>query len=121
MADNNSMSSGSFYSGNGASNGFNNYDISSLDPADPRTNGGVVVKASIVYDADSDGDFDNPTSAGGDPASRDEQYNVLLYVGNIDPTEPMAGCNAADLAMPFGVLDFSDVVAFLGAFGAGCP
>ncbi|MFI4897470.1 MAG: GC-type dockerin domain-anchored protein [Phycisphaerales bacterium JB059] len=26
------------------------------------------------------------------------------------------GCNAADLAEPFGVLDFSDVVAFLGAF-----
>ena len=26
------------------------------------------------------------------------------------------GCNVADLAEPFGVLDFSDVVAFLGAF-----
>ncbi len=28
---------------------------------------------------------------------------------------------AADLAEPFGSWDFSDVVAFLGAFGAGCP
>jgi len=28
---------------------------------------------------------------------------------------------AADLAPPFGSFDFSDVVAFLGAFGAGCP
>jgi len=28
---------------------------------------------------------------------------------------------AADLAAPFGVYDFSDVIAFLGAFGAGCP
>lgn len=27
----------------------------------------------------------------------------------------------ADLAPPFGVWDFSDVVAFLAAFGAGCP
>ncbi len=27
----------------------------------------------------------------------------------------------ADLAPPFGVFDFSDVVAFLAAFGAGCP
>lgn len=27
----------------------------------------------------------------------------------------------ADLAAPFGAFDFSDVVAFLGAFGAGCP
>ncbi len=28
---------------------------------------------------------------------------------------------AADLALPLGVFDFSDVVAYLGAFGAGCP
>ncbi len=28
---------------------------------------------------------------------------------------------AADLAAPFGVFDFSDVIAFLGAFGSGCP
>ncbi len=28
---------------------------------------------------------------------------------------------SADLGPPFGVWDFSDVVAFLGAFGAGCP
>ncbi len=28
---------------------------------------------------------------------------------------------AADLAAPFGQHDFSDVVAFLSAFGAGCP
>lgn len=28
---------------------------------------------------------------------------------------------AADLAAPFGAWDFSDVIAFLAAFGAGCP
>ncbi len=28
---------------------------------------------------------------------------------------------AADLAAPFGALDFSDVIAYLSAFGAGCP
>ena len=28
---------------------------------------------------------------------------------------------AADIAVPFGVFDFSDVVAFLTAFGTGCP
>ncbi|MFI4897493.1 MAG: hypothetical protein ACIARR_06675, partial [Phycisphaerales bacterium JB059] len=122
MADSNSMSSGSFFSNNGASYAFNNYDISSLDPADPRTNGGIVIKASIVYDADDDGDFDNPTSMGGDPASRDEQYTALLYIGNTDPTVPSSGgCNDADLAEPYGVLDFSDVIAFLGAFGGMDP
>jgi len=32
-----------------------------------------------------------------------------------------SGDPAADLALPAGVYDFSDVVAFLTAFGAGCP
>jgi len=31
------------------------------------------------------------------------------------------GCNAADLAEPFGALDFSDVIGFLTAFGAMQP
>ncbi|MEZ6244207.1 MAG: GC-type dockerin domain-anchored protein [Phycisphaerales bacterium] len=33
----------------------------------------------------------------------------------------LVGCNDADLAEPFGQLDFSDVVAFLVAFGAMAP
>ena len=37
------------------------------------------------------------------------------------PVPAPAGCNAADLAEPFDVLDFSDVVAFLTAFGAMDP
>ena len=121
IADGNSMSSGSFYANNVVSNAWNNIDNASLDPSDPRNNGGVVVKASIVYDADNDGDFDNPTSVNGDPASADEQYTALLYIGNLDPTTPSAGCNAADLAPPFGTLDFSDVIAFLTAFGSMDP
>ncbi len=32
-----------------------------------------------------------------------------------------AGEPAADLSEPFGVFDFSDVLAFLTSFGAGCP
>ncbi len=36
-------------------------------------------------------------------------------------TCPSLGCNAADLVEPFGTLDFSDVLAFLTAFGAGDP
>jgi hypothetical protein len=34
---------------------------------------------------------------------------------------PEAGCNPADLADPFGSLDFSDVLAFLGAFASMDP
>lgn len=32
-----------------------------------------------------------------------------------------APCSAADFAEPFGALDFSDVIAFLGAFAAMDP
>ncbi len=34
---------------------------------------------------------------------------------------PLSCANEAELAEPFGMLNFSDVVAFLNAFGAGCP
>jgi hypothetical protein len=50
----------------------------------------------------------------GDATNNIQGYQ--LTVSSIDL--PMQGCNEADLAEPFGTLDFSDVVAFLGAFGA---
>ncbi|MFI4896283.1 MAG: GC-type dockerin domain-anchored protein [Phycisphaerales bacterium JB059] len=37
------------------------------------------------------------------------------------PFLPSEGCNVSDLAEPYGVLDFTDVVAFLGAFGSMDP
>ena len=36
-------------------------------------------------------------------------------------TITQGGCNRADLAAPFGVLNFADVQSFLGSFGAGLP
>ncbi len=47
-------------------------------------------------------------------------YADDLYVG---PDELVigGGCNDADLAEPFGALDFSDVIAFLTAFGGMQP
>ncbi len=45
---------------------------------------------------------------------------TVTFVASGPAPEP-AGCNAADLAEPFDVLDFSDVVAFLTAFGAMAP
>ncbi len=40
---------------------------------------------------------------------------------NYQVNEPAGGCNPADLALPFGTLDFSDVVAFLTAFSGMDP
>jgi len=51
--------------------------------------------------------------------SGDDTNNVQLYSFTATVTElPDLSCNDADLAEPLGVLDFSDVVAFLSAFGA---
>ena len=49
-----------------------------------------------------------------------DSNNTAFCFDDACPGEPM-GCNDADLAAPFGVLDIADVVAFLGAFGAMDP
>ncbi len=51
------------------------------------------------------------------PGAGVTDFSVSLPV----PSAGVAGCNEADLALPFGSLDFSDVAAFLGAFGAMQP
>ncbi len=117
IADSNSVSSGGFFSSNVRSFPWDDASAMGMDPADPKSNGGVVLAAQIVYDVDGDGDFENPTSAGGNPASRDEAYRSMLFIGQA----PEDGCNPADLAEPFGVLNFDDVIAFLNAFSGMDP
>ncbi|GAB4386349.1 MAG: hypothetical protein Kow0022_15050 [Phycisphaerales bacterium] len=113
IADSNSVDSATVFSGNGTDHTWNNVPLADLDNADPRTNGGFVLAASIAYDVDGDGTFD---SAGG----VDEEYNALLFIGCVAPAGPQP-CNDADFAEPFGTLDFFDVQAFLQAFSAHNP
>ncbi len=49
--------------------------------------------------------------------------NAIVDLGcaEIQGTTPGGPCNPADLAEPFGALDFSDVLAFLTAFGGMQP
>ncbi|MEM7754754.1 MAG: GC-type dockerin domain-anchored protein [Planctomycetota bacterium] len=108
IADGNSISSGSFFSSNVSSTAFNGIDPSTLDQTDPRTNGGVILNAEIVYDSNLDGDIDTATG--------DQDYNVLLYIGHIEEITGPQPCNIADLALPFGVLDLDDVDTFISAF-----
>ncbi len=86
IADNNSTSSGTFWSGNVLQSGALDRAPSEFgDPGDPRALGGLVLSASIVYDVDQDENFDIPTGANGVPGAVDEQYNALLYIGSLDP------------------------------------
>lgn len=121
-ADNNSVDSGTIFGSNVSSQPWNGVDIADFDTADPRTNGGVVIRAEITYDKDGDGDFEDPTGGNSDPLSADESYATLFYIGNTTPAAagPM-GCNTADLALPFNSLTFADISAFLGAFAANDP
>jgi len=97
------LSSGSFFSGNVMQTGFNNMNIGQLSNSDPRTLGGLVLAASIVYDADNDGVF-NPTVGG-----PDEPYSVLLYIG-ADDSGPVI-CRG-DLNCD-GKIDFGDINPFV--------
>ncbi len=84
VADSNSVASGTFFSNNLMPGTWNNTNFGNI-PNDSSLNlGGLVLGAKIVYDADNDGDFSDPTSTSGDPTSHDEAYNVMLYIGNID-------------------------------------
>jgi hypothetical protein len=78
IADSNSIDSAAAFSGNMIETAAFGGVPGSLATDDPRTFGGLVWNATIVYDVDGDGDFD--TSAG-----PDESYDTLLYVGPIDP------------------------------------
>ena len=104
------------YSNNGASYAWNGIDPTSIDSKDPKALGGLVLNASIVYDVDQDGDYENAAS---NPGSLDEQYQVLLYVGNMDPAEA-PGC-PADFNGD-GFLDFFDYDDYVNCFETGtCP
>lgn len=65
-------------------------------------------------------------SLGGDGGCNDadlaEPFGALDFSDVVAFLGAFAAMDAsADLAAPFGAWDFSDVVAFLGAFGGGCP
>ena len=63
-----------------------------------------------------------PVSAGCNDADLAEPLGTLDFSDVVAFLGAFAGsAPEADLAEPLGVWDFSDVVAFLGAFGGGCP
>ncbi|USN98615.1 MAG: hypothetical protein H6810_10645 [Phycisphaeraceae bacterium] len=63
-----------------------------------------------------------PAAAGCNPADVAEPYGVLdLADVQAFVGAFVAGGPLADIAEPFGVLDLADVQAFIGSFLAGCP
>ncbi len=108
LADADSISTASIWSGSAMQQAWNGEDTSSLSPDAPQHLGGLVVSARVVYDVNQDGLFNDPTAIGGDVNSVDEAYNAVLYVGNVTPLE--SPC-PADYNQDGGV-DGGDVEAF---------
>jgi len=87
-ADSNSISSGAFWSGNVMSRTWADSVLGTgaLLPRngsyDNAALGGMILSAEMVYDADQDGDFNDPSSSNNtDFTTLDESYNTALYIG----------------------------------------
>ncbi len=121
LADVDSIASEAPWSGSMMSAAWNNTSTAGLDPRSPKSLGGLVLSARIVYDRNNDGLYQDPSIAGGATASVDEAYNVALYVGNTDNAQ---GC-PADLddgsmtGTPDGGVDINDLLFFLAMYEAG--
>jgi len=92
-------------------------DRGSLSPDDPRTLGGLVLQANIIYDVNEDGQFDRLSTS--DPDGPDQDYIVLLFLGGaaagggeptdcngngIDDAQEIAG-GANDCFNPLALMD----------------
>ena len=115
LADADSISTASIWSGSAMQQAWNGEDTSTLPPGAPQHLGGLVLSARIVYDVNQDGLFNDPTAIGGDVNSVDEAYNAVLYVGNVTPLAPPC---PADYNVDGGV-DGADVEAFFVDWEAG--
>lgn len=115
VADSDSVSSASMWSGSVSGTGWNGDLSQTADPVSPVNLGGLIVSARVVYDTNNDGNYEDPSATGGNTASVDEAYNVALYMGNVTlPTQPCP----ADWDGSGGV-DGDDVIAFFSEWDLG--
>ncbi len=139
VADSDSLSSASLWSGSVSSSPWNGDATAASTPVSPANLGGLAISARVVYDTNNDGTYEDPTALGGNTASVDEAYNVLLYVGNTEaPGCPSdwnndGGVDGDDVIAFFtewdageadyngdGGTDGDDVIAFFGDWDSGC-
>lgn len=83
IADNNSTSSGTFFGHNATFDGYPGL-ADRTEPGNPGNLGGLVFAASMTYDSNNDGFFDDSTG--------DEEYSFLFYVSPL-ADGPANDCN----------------------------
>ncbi|MFI4896415.1 MAG: right-handed parallel beta-helix repeat-containing protein, partial [Phycisphaerales bacterium JB059] len=94
-----------------------------LMPASPAIDAGHNLVPSAFILADVYGASRYHDDTGTPDTGVGDGVNPIIDMGaaEFQGTTPGASCNEADLAEPFGQLDFTDVIAFLSAFGAMDP
>lgn len=93
-----------------------------LMPASPAIDAGhnLIPSAFVLADIYGDSRFYDDT--GTPDTGVGDGVNPIIDLGAAEfQGTTMSGCNGADLAEPFGTLDFGDVLAFLTAFGSMSP
>ena len=98
-------------------------DNSRVMPGSPAIDAGsdLVLSPSISADINGDPRYVDDTGTPDTGVSNGADPIVDMGAAEFQGTTPGGGCNEADLAEPFGVLDFTDVIAFLTAYGAMDP
>jgi choice-of-anchor B domain-containing protein len=105
-------------------NGGSWSNLMSLNPGDPGAGGGWN-----TYEFELDTIFSNPSSQVRIRFNVSDVGDGSIVEAGVDDIrieqrsceDVDAGCNAADLAEPFGTLNFFDVSAFLSAFNSASP
>lgn len=76
----------------------------------------------LIFDFNEDFEISGPDGRGSDDPwdSWDDDGQFGSYTVMVDGVDALPrGCNDADVAAPFGVLNVADVLAFIGAFSEG--
>lgn len=110
IADSNSVSSGTAFSSNILQQPHTTITplcYPNIATRRPESLGGLVVGASIVYDVDANGDFE---SLSANPATPDQQYSALLYVGSIKKPSVFGDVNNS------GLVNLDDILCVLAGF-----
>ncbi|MBY0263481.1 MAG: hypothetical protein K2Q20_14135, partial [Phycisphaerales bacterium] len=112
VADADSVDSGTIFSSNITQDYVAGVSPASLTPGSPLSLGALAIRAKVVYDANNDGAFADPSGPGSGSTSPDQAYNVVLLV--------MPRIGPADFNRD-GVRNVQDIFSFLSAWFASGP